>query len=155
MKDINKKIGLLKEFIVYDGEQEAYYYNMDKEYEDIRELWYEYRDEVIDLHDQYVLQYLDEALESYLEGVDEEILTTTYLEDFNLYVEGDDYTTDLTYWLYSHTKRVWVYGQDSYEMSMLGKEITFEELLRRAQELEKEQLGRIAKEIIIDYLELR
>jgi len=154
MKDIKKKIGLLKTFVKIDKETGNYYFDTGGEYRDIVDLWYEYEKEVIDLHDKYCLQYLDEAISSYLNDIDEEVLTTESIEDFELDISGDIYTSDLTDWLASNNKRVWTYGEDAYQESRYFNGVTLEGVLRVAQEKERGCLGRIAKEIIVKYLSL-
>ncbi len=154
MKDIKKKIGLLKTFVKIDKETGNYYFDIGGEYRDIVDLWYEYEKEVIDLHDKYCLQYLDEAISSYLNDIDEEVLTTESIEDFELDISGDIYTSDLADWLASNNKRVWTYGEDAYQESRHFEGATLEGMIRVAQEEERRDLGRIAKEIIVKYLSL-
>ncbi len=171
MKDIKKKIGLLKTFVKIDKETGNYYFDIGGEYRDIVDLWYEYEKEVIDLHDKYCLQYLDEAISSYLNDIDEEVLTTfsignssevfvqsnnsfKSIEDFELDISGDIYTSDLADWLASNNKRVWTYGEDAYQESRHFEGATLEGMIRVAQEEERRDLGRIAKEIIVKYLSL-
>lgn len=138
---IKTALGIVKQ----NPDTERYYLETGSEYEELREIIHSYEIKL----DDYQLKWLDEAFNDLLYGVDEEILTTLDIADFEFNIEADCYTSDLTEWLDSDNERVYYLTEvlETYELK------DGFELLRYAQYIEKDEVYNNARYILIKYFE--
>ncbi len=138
---IKTALGIVKQ----NPDTERYYLETGSEYEELREIIHSYEIKL----DDYQLKWLDEAFNDLLYMVDEEILTTLDIADFEFDIEADCYTSDLTEWLDSDNERVYYLTEvlETYELK------DGFELLRYAQYIEKDEVYNNARYILIKYFE--